>query len=49
MLYFKAVRKNLQEALRIATGNDSEDPSLKLEAWIQADIYEALQYALSSK
>ena len=47
MLYFKVVHKNLQEALRIATG--SEDLSLKLEAQIEADVYEALQYALSSK
>lgn len=47
MLWFKAVRSNLQEALRVASGNGSEEG--KLEARIEADVYEALQHALSSK
>lgn len=41
------MRANLQEALRVANGNGSEDD--KLEARIEADVYEALQYALGSK
>ncbi|KAH0827874.1 F1 complex, delta/epsilon subunit of ATPase [Lanmaoa asiatica] len=43
----EAVRTNLQEALRVAAGNGSEED--KLEARIEADVYEALQHALSSK
>lgn len=45
--WFKAVRANLQEALRVSAGNGSEED--KLEARIEADVYEALQHALSSK
>ncbi|KAJ7471777.1 hypothetical protein FB451DRAFT_1399090 [Mycena latifolia] len=36
---------NLQEALRVAPGNGSEQD--KLEARIEADVYEALQHAIS--
>ncbi|KAI9569664.1 F1 complex, delta/epsilon subunit of ATPase [Boletus coccyginus] len=43
----EAVRANLQEALRTAAGNGSEED--KLEARIEADVYEALQHALGSK
>ncbi|KAF8547569.1 epsilon subunit of F1F0-ATP synthase N-terminal domain-containing protein [Imleria badia] len=44
----EAVHTNLQKALRTAAGtNGSED--LKLEAQIEADVYKALQHALSSK
>ncbi|KAI0690520.1 epsilon subunit of F1F0-ATP synthase N-terminal domain-containing protein [Cytidiella melzeri] len=41
----EAVRSNLQEALRVANGNGSEED--KLEARVEADVYEALQHALS--
>ncbi|KAF7793922.1 hypothetical protein EIP86_005044 [Pleurotus ostreatoroseus] len=41
----EAVRANLQEALRVASGNGSEED--KLEARIEADVYEAIQHALS--
>jgi len=41
----EAVRSNLQEALRVASGNGSEED--KLEARVEADVYEALQHALS--
>ncbi|KAG9316628.1 F1 complex, delta/epsilon subunit of ATPase [Chiua virens] len=40
-------RANLQEALRVAAGNGSEED--KLEARTEADVYEALQHALSTK
>jgi len=43
----EAVRTNLQEALRVAAGNGSEED--RLEARIEADVYEAIQHALSSK
>ncbi|KAF4598270.1 delta subunit of the central stalk of mitochondrial F1F0 ATP synthase, atp16 [Pleurotus pulmonarius] len=43
----EAIRTNLQEALRVASGNGSEED--KLEARIEADVYEALQHAVSSK
>ncbi|KAL6310397.1 epsilon subunit of F1F0-ATP synthase N-terminal domain-containing protein [Sparassis latifolia] len=43
----EAVRANLQEALKVAAGNGSEED--KMEARIEADVYEALQYALASK
>ncbi|KAH7916570.1 F1 complex, delta/epsilon subunit of ATPase [Hygrophoropsis aurantiaca] len=43
----QAVRANLQEALKVATGNGSEED--KMEARIEADVYEALQHALGSK
>lgn len=42
----QAVRSNLQEALRVAAGNGSEED--KLEARIEADVYEALQHALGA-
>ncbi|KAF8348384.1 ATP synthase [Amanita rubescens] len=41
----EAVRANLQEALRVANGNGTE--AEKTEARIEADVYEALQAALS--
>lgn len=41
----KAVRTNLQEALKVASGNGSEAD--KMEARIEADVYEALQHALA--
>lgn len=41
----QAVRANLQEAQRVASGNGSEED--KLEAQIEADVYEALQHALA--
>ncbi|KAF8731558.1 hypothetical protein AX14_004711 [Amanita brunnescens Koide BX004] len=41
----EAVRTNLQEALRVANGNGTE--AEKTEARIEADVYEALQAALS--
>ena len=44
-LFPQAVRANLQEALRVAAGNGSEED--KVEARIEADVYEALQHALS--
>ncbi|KAF9501943.1 epsilon subunit of F1F0-ATP synthase N-terminal domain-containing protein [Pleurotus eryngii] len=43
----EAIRTNLQEALRVVSGNGSEED--KLEARIEADVYEALQHAVSSK
>ncbi|KAK7676866.1 hypothetical protein QCA50_009492 [Cerrena zonata] len=43
----EAVRANLQEALRVAAGNGSEED--KLEARIEADVYEAIQHALGSR
>ncbi|KAH8828282.1 ATP-synthase delta-subunit [Flagelloscypha sp. PMI_526] len=43
----EAVRNNLSEALKVANGNGSEED--KLEACIEADVYEALQHALGSK
>ncbi|TFY78971.1 hypothetical protein EWM64_g5043 [Hericium alpestre] len=42
-----AVRANLQEAQRVLSGSGSEQD--KAEARIEADVYEALQYALSTK
>ncbi len=39
----KAVRSNLQEALKVAAGNGSE--AEKLEASIEADVYESIQHA----
>ncbi|KAK7018570.1 ATP-synt-DE-N domain-containing protein [Favolaschia claudopus] len=41
----EAIRSNLQEALRVASGNGSEED--KVEARIEADVYEALQHALA--
>ncbi|KAI6131655.1 F1 complex, delta/epsilon subunit of ATPase [Pisolithus croceorrhizus] len=43
----EAVRSNLQEALKVAAGNGTEEE--RLEARIEADVYEALQHALGSK
>ncbi|KAL0577021.1 delta subunit of the central stalk of mitochondrial F1F0 ATP synthase, atp16 [Marasmius crinis-equi] len=43
----EAVRTNLQEALRTASGNGSEED--KLQARIEADVYESLQHALGQK
>ncbi|KZS98683.1 ATP-synthase delta-subunit, partial [Sistotremastrum niveocremeum HHB9708] len=43
----EAVRANLAEAQKVANGNGSEED--KLEASIEVGVYEALQYALSSK
>lgn len=43
----EAIRANLQEALKVAAGNGSEE--VKLEARIEADVYEALQHAVTSK
>ena len=40
----QAVRANLQEALRVAGGSGTEED--KLEARVEADVYEALQHAL---
>ncbi|KAF8639535.1 hypothetical protein AX17_001440 [Amanita inopinata Kibby_2008] len=41
----EAVRTNLQEALKVASGNGTE--AEKTEARVEADVYEALQHALS--
>ena len=41
----QAVRANLQEAQRVANGNGSEED--KLEASIEAEVYEAIQHALA--
>ncbi|KDQ57450.1 hypothetical protein JAAARDRAFT_193779 [Jaapia argillacea MUCL 33604] len=43
----EAVRANLAEAQKVIAGNGSEED--KTEARIEADVYEALQHALSSK
>ncbi|KAF5380608.1 hypothetical protein D9615_004638 [Tricholomella constricta] len=40
----EAVRTNLQEALKVASGSGSEAD--KMEARIEADVYESLQHAL---
>ncbi|KAF8973057.1 ATP-synthase delta-subunit [Flammula alnicola] len=40
-----AVRLNLQEALKVAAGSGSE--AEKLEARIEADVYESIQHALA--
>jgi len=41
----KAVRSNLQEALKVAGGNGSEAD--KMEARVEADVYESIQHALA--
>ncbi|PPR07709.1 hypothetical protein CVT26_003732 [Gymnopilus dilepis] len=41
----EAVRTNLQEALKTASGNGSE--AEKMEARVEADVYEAIQHALA--
>ncbi|KAJ4468123.1 F1 complex, delta/epsilon subunit of ATPase [Lentinula aciculospora] len=43
----ESIRTNLQEALRVASGNGTEED--KLEARIEAEVYESLQHALGSK
>lgn len=47
LIPFQAVRANLQEAQKVLGGNGSEED--KAEARIEADVYEALQHALSTK
>ena len=44
-LFIKAVRLNLQEALKVAGGQGSEAD--KMEARIEADVYESIQHALA--
>jgi F-type H+-transporting ATPase subunit delta len=44
-LFMKAVRSNLQEALKVAGGNGSE--AEKMEARVEADVYESIQHALA--
>lgn len=46
-LTMQAIRSNLQEALKVAAGNGSEE--VKTEARVEADVYEALQHAVGSK
>ncbi|KAF9478807.1 ATP-synthase delta-subunit [Pholiota conissans] len=41
----EAVRANLQEALKVASGGGSE--AEKLEARVEADVYESIQHALA--
>jgi len=43
----EAIRSNLSEAQKVAAGNGSEED--KMEARIEIDVYEALQYAVGSK
>jgi F-type H+-transporting ATPase subunit delta len=43
----EAIRANLQEALKVAAGNGTEED--KVEARIEAEVYEALQHAVGSK
>ncbi|KAH7108274.1 ATP-synthase delta-subunit [Auriculariales sp. MPI-PUGE-AT-0066] len=43
----EAVRSNLAEALKIVNGNGSEED--KLEARVEADVYEAIQAALGKQ
>jgi F-type H+-transporting ATPase subunit delta len=47
MISFQAVRANLQEAQKVLSGNGSEED--KAEARIEADVYESLQHALTTK
>ncbi|KAI5890534.1 epsilon subunit of F1F0-ATP synthase N-terminal domain-containing protein [Schizophyllum commune H4-8] len=42
----EAIKANLAEAQKVAAGNGSEED--KLEARIEADVYEALQHAVSA-
>jgi F-type H+-transporting ATPase subunit delta len=44
-LFMKAVHSNLQEALKVAGRNGSE--AEKMEAHVEADIYESIQNALA--
>lgn len=41
----KAVRSNLHESLKVAGGNGSE--AEKMEARVEADVYESIQSALT--
>ncbi|KAH6913887.1 ATP-synthase delta-subunit [Coprinopsis sp. MPI-PUGE-AT-0042] len=41
----EAIRANLAEASKVASGNGSEE--VKTEARVEADVYEALQHALA--
>ncbi|KII92771.1 hypothetical protein PLICRDRAFT_155575 [Plicaturopsis crispa FD-325 SS-3] len=43
----EAIRANLAEAQKVAAGNGSEED--KMEAQIEAEVYEALQHAVASK
>ncbi|KAF8578010.1 epsilon subunit of F1F0-ATP synthase N-terminal domain-containing protein [Ramaria rubella] len=43
----EAIRANLAEAQKVAAGSGSEED--KVEARIEADVYEALQHAVASK
>jgi len=43
----QTVRANLAEALKVANGNGSEEA--KLEARVEADVYEAIQAALGKQ
>jgi F-type H+-transporting ATPase subunit delta len=43
----QAIRANLSEALKVANGNGTEED--KLEARIEADVYEAIQAALDKQ
>ena len=45
--HHQAVRTNLAEAQRAASGSGSEED--KLEAQIEVSVYEALQHALAGK
>ncbi len=47
LTFRQAVRTNLAEAKKVVAGNGSVED--KAEAQIEADVYEALQYALSKK
>lgn len=41
----QAIRSNLADALKVAAGSGSE--AEKMEARIEADVYESLQHALA--
>jgi F-type H+-transporting ATPase subunit delta len=45
--WMQAIKANLSEALKVAAGNGSEED--KLGGRIEADVYEALQTAISSR
>ena len=45
LVFLQSVRTNLQEALKVAAGAGSE--AEKMEARIEADVYEAIQHALA--
>jgi len=47
VISFQAVRTNLQEVQKVLSGNGSEED--KAEARIEADVYESLQHAMSTK